>query len=148
MRPSAEQVIRSMRHSLREDVIPRIEDPWARYVAKSLDHMLVHLAARWADEGRFLVEDSTELLALLGTLLPADDPVLAETAPAPYVTPTELTTQNERLRRALETVLENTATGSEPDPAVHDYLRRQVARDSGLAAATEVSFAPRAAGAR
>lgn len=68
MRPYPDELLRSVRHSLREVVIPAIEEPWPRYVAKAMEKLLEHLELRALHEERLLVEDSAELDELLGGL--------------------------------------------------------------------------------
>ena len=68
MRPYPAELLRSLRHSLREVVIPAIEEPWPRYVAKAMEKLLEHLELRALHEERLLAEDITELDEVLGAL--------------------------------------------------------------------------------
>jgi hypothetical protein len=61
MRPYPDELLRSLRHSMREVVIPAIEEPWPRYVAKAIEKLLEHLELRALHEERFLSEDIEEL---------------------------------------------------------------------------------------
>ncbi|HLN05383.1 MAG TPA: hypothetical protein VK217_03830 [Acidimicrobiales bacterium] len=81
MRPYPDELLRSLRHSLREVVIPAIEEPWPRYVAKAMEKLLEHLELRALHEERLLAEDITELDEVLGSLAESfADPSLASSA--------------------------------------------------------------------
>lgn len=70
MRPSGDLLLRSIRESLVDVVIPNVSDDWARYVARSMEKILAHLELRWRYELEFLARDLAELHALLAELHP------------------------------------------------------------------------------
>src|SRR6516164_4844769 len=73
MRPYPPELLRSINKSLNEVIIPELADDWARYVARSMEKIIDHLARRWEHELEFLAVDTAELDELLRELLPALD---------------------------------------------------------------------------
>src|SRR5215475_4995652 len=80
MRPYPPELLRSINKSLNEVIIPELADDWARYVARSMEKIIAHLARRWEQEIEFLALDTVELDALFRELLPSLDgrPELAD----------------------------------------------------------------------
>jgi hypothetical protein len=168
MRPYPDEILRSIRHSLDEVVIPAVDDAWARYVAKAMGKMLEHLELRWLHEADLLLEDTRELHDLFVTLekrLAAERnphvtegvaaalrPVLsdpdARDVPAPSVA--ELTKRNERYRADLIDVIATLDDLADTAPDlearlredVRRFLRREIDRDNTIARPTFMSFAP------
>ena len=68
MRPTAHELIESVRHSLREIVLPAVDDEWARYVATCADKLLVAVQVRMDVELASLALDTAETAALLAEL--------------------------------------------------------------------------------
>ena len=50
MRPTTHELLESARHSLRDVVLPAVDDEWARYVAKCTDKLLAAVQVRLARE--------------------------------------------------------------------------------------------------
>jgi hypothetical protein len=90
VRPTAHELLESVRHSLREEVLPAVDDEWARYVAKCADKLLVAVQVRLALELEHLVVDTAETAALLAEVRAQ----LPETTETP-----ELAEVHEALRR-------------------------------------------------
>jgi hypothetical protein len=68
MKPSVQQLIKATQESLREKVVPVVEDQWAASTLRSVDLILSHLHARTQIEGPMLFEDNKELVALMTNL--------------------------------------------------------------------------------
>ncbi len=166
MRPYPDELLRSLRQSMREVVIPAIEEPWPRYVAKAMEKILEHLELRALHEERFLADDSAELDELFDLLTGAlSAPGLVELAPiaawlalaAPAPPPSgdhsaqslaALNAGNEARRAHLVSAIEAMdASGADEALApirteVRSYLRRELDRDVVLTRPTFMSFAP------
>ncbi len=65
MRPYPDELLRSVRHSLTEVLMPDLGDDWARYVAKGMEKILLHLEVRWRQELDLVARDAAELDGLL-----------------------------------------------------------------------------------
>lgn len=171
MRPYPEDLLRSVRESLNSVIVPNLADDWARYVAKGMEKIVLHLELRWRHELEFLARDTVELDGLLRELRSALDsgplagrPELAqvsaalagrleraEVLQAPPDVP-GMYAQNEAYRATLVTVID------EMEKAAHDltlreqleplreriraYLRRELDRDVTLAKPTYMLFGP------
>lgn len=170
MRPYPDELLRSMRRSLNEVIIPNLADDWARYVAKGMEKIIVHLELRSLHEPTFLVQDTAELKELLAGLaddlagepLAASDALLAladdlrATAAAPPVEGVDvrtLTEANEAQRAALVRAIETMEIAARSDPAVGErlealrermraFIRRELDRDIQLAEPTFMLFGP------
>jgi hypothetical protein len=169
VRPYPDQLLRSIRQSLTEVVIPKIDDDWARYVARSLEKIVEHLERRWRYELAFAVEDVRELAELLRELQASlAEPGLAErpelAAPraaierrlaagaAPDAAPDlrKLTEQNERYRRTLVAAIDrledaagDATLGERLEPVrarIRKYLRRHLDRELVFTAPTDMLF--------
>ena len=68
MRPYPDELLRSVRQSLTEVLIPNIADDWARYVAKGMEKIVAHLEVRWRQELELIARDTAELDSLLREL--------------------------------------------------------------------------------
>jgi hypothetical protein len=68
VRPSPDDLLDSLRLSLNESLLPKVEDRWARYVGTAMDLVLQHLKLRLAAEGDALAEDSADMLAVLAAI--------------------------------------------------------------------------------
>ncbi len=170
MRPYPDELLRSVRHSLREVVIPAIEEPWPRYVAKAMEKLLEHLELRALHEERLLAEDNAELddlFRLLGESFAAE-PLVANPSlsawralPMPDAAPATseagdgralglqaLNEGNEARRAHLVAAIEAMdASGQDGElescrTQVRSYLRRELDRDVVLTRPTFMSFAP------
>lgn len=157
MRPEPDDLLRSLRVSLSETIVPALEDRWARYVATAMDLVLQHLQLRLAGELDALVEDNADMAATLAglaadfpsakaaTLAGADVPA-SNGVPATDVR--SATETNERLRAQVVAVL--LALDAEPaSPEVEAgrtelarLVRRQVDRVNPLVAPLHMSFSP------
>lgn len=167
MRPSPDDLLDSLRLSLNETLLPKVEDRWARYVGTAMDLVLQHLKLRLAQEGGLLEEDSADMLeslASLGTRAAA----LAE-QPAGNNGPrweelTELITdaahpgargehdalaRNEELRSAVIAVMQwlDEAESAAPEARemrdeVYRLVRRQVDRTTPMVEPLFMSFRP------
>ena len=170
MRPYPDELLRSMRRSLNEVIIPNLADDWARYVAKGMEKIIVHLELRLLHEPTFLVQDTDELKELLAGL--ADDlvgePLVSSDAlvtladdlrataaalPAEGVDVRTLTEANEVQRGALVRAIETMEVAAQSDPALGErleplrermraFIRRELDRDIKLAEPTFMLFGP------
>jgi hypothetical protein len=165
VRPTQEQLLRSVRESLSDVVIPNVDDSWARYVAKGMEKILLHLEQRAAHEHEFLVRDTIELRALFtalasdeglaaaGSFIPLaadlrdtlDQPALAEGDPPDALA---LLEENERHRALLVDVI-NVVEARDADTAlaavresVRAMVRDELERDLELARPTFMLFGP------
>lgn len=68
MRPSPDELLDSLRLSLNESLLPKVEDRWARYVGTAMDLVLQHLKLRLAGEMDALAEDSADMLRVLAAI--------------------------------------------------------------------------------
>jgi hypothetical protein len=82
MRPTQTELLETVRHSLREVVLPAVDDDWARYVAKCMDKLLVAVQVRMEKELAHLAHDTAETAGLMARLrtdltgLPGGEPAL------------------------------------------------------------------------
>jgi hypothetical protein len=162
MRPTTDQILVSLSHSLAEYVIPHIADDYGTYVAKVMRHVIEHLRVRNRLEGTHLAQENAELIALLDDLGPAPAAVQrTATAATSLTTPSDVTfipvgdlvETNARLRAALvETIEALDRDASEfGDRTAQDDLRgrilahmhAQARRDGIVAEPTFLSFAPK-----
>ncbi|MFB7222742.1 hypothetical protein [Streptomyces sp. NPDC056227] len=170
MRPSPDQLLASLRLSLNETLLPKVEDRWARYVGTAMDLVIQHLQLRLAGEMDALDEDSADMAAVLAAIggraaaLGAQTEgtagsrwaELAELLPSPADGAHDhdlgdATARNERLRGAVVAVMrwldEAGAQGESPAvremrDEVHQLVRRQVDRTKPLVAPLFMSFGP------
>ena len=170
MRPTTHELLESARHSLRDVVLPAVDDEWARYVAKCTDKLLAAVQVRLARELELLAIDTAETAELLARLEVPESPVLSQvhdllTDPLPVeIRPEQAAGLAERVTAgndagrtrlvALVDALHDAQSGEEaaalPDDvragveAAHEevraLLRRQLARDSELMAPTFMAF--------
>ncbi|MDA8280016.1 MAG: hypothetical protein M0Z63_06280 [Actinomycetota bacterium] len=68
MRPTAEELLASLRLSLNDTVAPKVEDRWARYVVSAMDLVLAHLQLRMAGELDAMDADNVDMSATLVSL--------------------------------------------------------------------------------
>lgn len=68
MRPSQEDMLETVRISLRDTVLPAVEDRWARYVAQAMDLVLQHVQLRVTGEVDALVEDNADMVGTLAEI--------------------------------------------------------------------------------
>lgn len=171
MRPYPDDLLRSMRESLNTVIIPNLADDWARYVAKAMEKIILHLELRWQHELEFLAVDTAELDELLRTLQSAlkEEPFsrraeLADVtaaialrldgagAPPPPPDVGEINARNEAYRATLVDIIDGMEQAA-LDPALRDrleplrerirtYLRRELDRDVTLAEPTHMLFGP------
>jgi len=167
MKPSPVQILRSIRYSLETAIIPRLDDRWARYEAKTIDKMLEHLELRWTHETALLLEDSHDLAGVFERLAPQIEALSADdrarliddmraaaegTAELPerVAGVEELTDHNDSLRAVLVRVIESLDETTDPNDGslseirdeIGRYLRREIDRDNQMAHPTHMSFAP------
>lgn len=169
MRPTAEELLASLRLSLNDTVLPKVEDRWARYVGTAMDLVLQHLQLRMAGELDTMASDSrdmaetlsavagravrhgeegdpgrdrwADLLKRLGTLSPGTVQQRLDEAVA----------RNEALRGQVVTVLHwlDEVDPGDGDPELHAIredlhrlTRRQVDRLAPLVIPLHMSFRP------
>ena len=166
MRPTTHELLESARHSLREVVLPAVDDEWARYVAKCTDKLLAAVQVRLARELELLALDTAETADLLARLEVPDAPGLSrirDLLAAPLdleVDPTTAAGLADRVAArddegrarlvALVDALHAAQASDLPDDVragvegaheqVRTLLRRQLARDSELMAPTFMAF--------
>jgi hypothetical protein len=68
VRPTAEELLASLRLSLNDTVALKIEDRWARYVATAMDLVLQHLQLRLAGELDTMDADSLDMAETLAAV--------------------------------------------------------------------------------
>ncbi len=167
MRPSPVQILRSIRYSIETAIIPRLDDRWARYEAKTINKMLEHLELRWTHEAALLLEDSRDIAGLFETLAPQIEALFedgrpqlidemrsaaegAAELPQRVAGVEELTDHNDSLRAVLVRVIESLDETTDPNDGslseirdeIGRYLRREIDRDNQIAHPTHMSFAP------
>jgi hypothetical protein len=166
MRPYPPELLRSINKSLNEVIIPELSDDWARYVARSMEKIIDHLARRWEHEIAFLALDTAELDEVLRELLPALDghPELAVARAAvaerldageplpPILDISALTAQNEAYRHTLQRLIEDLeAAAADAElreqlqplrDRIRVHLRRELDRDVVLAEPAYMLFGP------
>ena len=166
MRPYPHELLRSINKSLNEVIIPELADDWARYVARSMEKIIDHLARRWEHELEFLAVDTGELDELLRELLPALDghPELAVARAAvaerldageplpPVLDIAALAAQNEAYRATLQRLIEDLeAAAADAElraqlgplrERIRLHLRRELDRDIVLAEPAYMLFGP------
>lgn len=169
MRPSPDELLRSMRETLTTLIIPNVADDWARYAAKAMEKIILHLELRWLHELTLLTLDTVELDELLravqndlagfgerseltGACTAIGDRLRDGPPPAEAPDVTGVSARNEAYRATLAEVigrLERAADapdlreGLEPvRERIRAYLRRELDRDVELTAPTFMSFGP------
>jgi hypothetical protein len=167
MRPTQTDLLATLRTSLNDTLLPKIEDRWARYVANAMDLVLQHLQLRLAGESDTLAEDSADMAHTLAevvqraaTAAAADESVadrwtgLAELVPAATsvgASLAEATERNERLRAAVVDVMRwldqnedavDAVAVTELRESVHQMIRRQTDRLTALVTPLFMSFGP------
>ena len=167
MRPTQRDLLATLRTSLNDTLLPKIEDRWARYVANAMDLVLQHLELRVAGEADALAEDSADMAHTLAEVVQraataaADDDsaadrwaALADLVPAATTVGASLTAAtdgNERLRAAVVDVLRwldendsgvDPAAVSEVRDTLHQMIRRQTDRMTVLVKPLFMSFGP------
>jgi hypothetical protein len=65
MRPLPGELLASLRMSLNDTIMPKVEDPWARYVGAAMDLLIQHLQLRLAGELDVLQDDSADMAETL-----------------------------------------------------------------------------------
>lgn len=163
MRPNPDELLRLMRKSLKEVVVPAVGEEWPTYVAKSIERMLEHVERRWSLELGQLAADTEELRELFGSLLDHLESaggvsgagaagemraLLAEQSLASRAVEfAALSAENQAHRQILESLIVSFDEDSEAHdvavtarPAIQDYLARQLDRDTELAAPVYMRF--------
>jgi hypothetical protein len=164
MRPTPDQILASMSHTLTEHVIPYLQDDYATYVAKVMRHVIAHLRVRDRLEGEQLATENRELIALLRGLETAPPGIAALAADAvadltdadtTYTPVARLAARNARLRTALVGTIE--ALDADADgfgdadaqaalrAGILAHTMAQAERDAEIAEPAFLSFAPRSA---
>jgi hypothetical protein len=169
MRPYPDDLLRSMRESLTTVIIPNLADDWARYVAKAMEKIVLHLELRWQHELEFLAADSADINQLLKELQSAlgaqafsarselAEPMAAIAAqleragdllPAPDAG--AINAENETYRAALVEIIDGLERAADDlvlreqlEPLrerIRTYLRRGLDRDISLAEPTNMLF--------
>lgn len=173
MRPSSDELLASLRYSLSETILPKVEDRWARYVATAMDLVLEHLQLRLAGESSSLTEDSADMAAVLAGVADTAAALdgegdarrreiaasLGRLLPEPGGPPpaagdvAALTAQNERMRATVVQVmrfLDDAEDGGgvpeleELRDRVYRLVRRQADRSTALVQPLFMSFGPAA----
>jgi len=166
VRPSPEELLDSLRLSLNETLLPKVEDRWARYVGTAMDLVLQHLKLRLAHEQDALAADDADMLAVLADLgsraaaLAGQDSgaasprweELAELVGAARTAgdgQQDATARNEELRGVVVAVMRwlDEAEGAHPAveemrDEVYRLVRRQVDRTRPLVEPLFMSFRP------
>ena len=68
MRPTQDELLATLRHSLNQTLVPALEDRWARYVATAMDLVLQHLQLRVTAEEETLSSDGADMAGVLAGL--------------------------------------------------------------------------------
>lgn len=169
MRPTAEELLASLRLSLNDTVLPKVEDRWARYVGTAMDLVLQHLQLRMAGELDTMAADSLDMADTLAAVAgravrqgeeggPGGDRWVAllqrlGTVPPEAATQRldEAVARNEALRGQVVAVLhwldEVDPGDGDPDlhavrQELHRLTRRQVDRLAPLVTPLYMSFRP------
>ena len=167
MRPTQPDLLATLRTSLNDTLLPKIEDRWARYVANAMDLVLQHLQLRVVGEFDALAEDSADMASTLAEVVQgaaaaaaADTSAvgrwseLADLVPAASSLGTSLpetTDRNEQLRAAVVDVMrwmdDNEAAVDEMAVAeiretLTQMIRRQTDRMTALVEPLFMSFGP------
>ncbi|MCZ7527170.1 MAG: hypothetical protein M5U14_12780 [Acidimicrobiia bacterium] len=142
MRPYPDEILRSMRDTLDQSIIPNLRDQWAVYAAKVMDKMMEHLEIRWRREAPLLAEDTEDLLGVLSGLRDAlggpalaghdglaglrgrVDAGVAEAVdrPADPTSIVSLTEHNEALRRLVVDAIEAMDAAAAAEPGLGEVL--------------------------
>jgi hypothetical protein len=167
MKPTPEHLVRSVRQTLTDVIIPTIGDDWARYEAKAAEKLLLHLELRLRHEHRLLIEDSRQLRDLFRSVIDVVDAEGLESAAGEMRTrldspaladgnvPTvdELRDENTRHRAALVALIEEMERATRDDAElaarlepsrnqVRSAIRDELDRDLLLAEPTFMLFGP------
>ena len=156
MRPSAEEIVRSIAATFDEYLLPEIDEPFAHSLALTVSNLLRHVALRLEQEGPMLVAEIADLRAVLAEIQafagasPGCDAVLARVAPAcgarprdgSYVGISDLHDEATELGWALQHAI-HALDGAAPTVATLDgyaevrqsirrHLRRSLEREGAL----------------
>jgi hypothetical protein len=168
VRPSQEDLLETVRISLRDTVLPAIEDRWARYVAQAMDLVLQHVQLRVTGEVDALTTDNADMVTTLAEVTTTAAAAgsgsagaeaerwaaLAALAPQAAADPGRLqdaTALNEALRCRTVEVLRwlddnephvDTDALEELRGTVHRLIRRQTDRQTAFVEPLFMSFGP------
>jgi hypothetical protein len=154
MQPGATEVLNGVKQIIFNVLFPELHTEQARQQAMYSSLLIDHVIARWEAEPQLLVEERTELRALLGQALTVIGethdlaPLLREALEAsanPPVGPRAMADQNEAMRRLVPDLAralpdESDERTLELDGAIRAYIRNQHRRDQAIVAIGEVAW--------
>lgn len=161
-------MLETVRISLRDTVLPAVEDRWARYVAQAMDLVLQHVQLRVTGEVEALTADNADMVSTLAGVTASAAAAgsratgaeaerwaaLATLAPQPATESALLpktTELNERLRGRTVEVLQwldqnephvDAQAVDELRDTVHRLIRRQTDRTTALVEPLFMAFGP------
>ncbi|MXY87706.1 MAG: hypothetical protein F4Y92_02440 [Dehalococcoidia bacterium] len=148
MRPTPAEIVEGLQYNLKADLIPELQTPWGKRIAGNMLWALEHLKQRLEEEHALAVEENADLREVVAAAVAARaaDAGLGEALATVELSPgearewpasEELTSENARLRTAVDAVVE--AFPSEREGAAEDlwreilgYVARQTERDGKL----------------
>ena len=142
MRPTPEEIIDGLEHSLEQEIRPELSSEWGLRVADAMTWALRHLKARWLRERDVVVAEQDELAEILRRTRGRDDLTGIDwTALDEEVDDTHqlsvLIAHNLRLRTILDSVIEGLPSqsidaGNETWSDILTYLQNQIDREESL----------------
>ena len=153
MQPGATELLNGVKHIIFNILVPELQTEQARAQAMYSSLLIEHLVARWEIEVPLLLEERSELRALLtqarGVAAREFDARIAEALAASEGTtggPKALDAENERMRTLVPAIARTLPTGSadqhvmEVDAAIRGYIRNQHRRDQAIVQVGELAW--------
>ena len=143
MQPGVTELLTGIKQTIVNALLPELQSEQARGQAMYTIVLIDHLIARWDIEGSLLLEERSELRAVLTQALDTlgEDPRLRgalEAARSDAAGPRALDAENERMRSLVPALARDLPAGSndprilELDAAIRRYIRQQHRRDQQI----------------
>jgi len=65
MRPSIEEILKGIKFTLKEVIVPDLRSPWPQWMVEQIDYFIDHLIIRYQEEPQMLMDENRELREIL-----------------------------------------------------------------------------------
>ena len=65
MRPTTEEILKGMKYTLKEVIVPDLRSSWPRWMAEQIDYFIDHLILRYREEPKMVLDENQELREIL-----------------------------------------------------------------------------------
>jgi hypothetical protein len=65
VRPTTEEILKGIKFTLKEVIVPDLRSPWPRWMAEQIDYFIDHLVLRYQEEPQMLLDENRELREIL-----------------------------------------------------------------------------------